>query len=218
MSKILCRCLVTMTGAERNDLVVVAWGSSRLILKWTSMSQPSSCSSDSNYQNSNKHFISFSGDLLVAHSDIIKVAGFDSEGFPTNDDGIKCWRLICGLIAWQRAGINVHFENLAEPARQGLFDIMKQYLQFSEGTSEAELNRVRGAACKSIAKLHRSFNSKLVRNYVNEGKEPFELHRNLDRQDWEMFVETATSEQFKEKNEHFKNLSVFTAKPAQGYP
>ena len=23
-------------------------------------------------------------------SDIIKVAGFDSEGFPTNDDGIKC--------------------------------------------------------------------------------------------------------------------------------
>ena len=28
----------------------------------------------------------------------------------------------------------------------------------------------------------------------------------MDRQDWEMFVETATSEQFKEKSEHFKNL------------
>ena len=95
---------------------------------------------------------------------------------------------------------------------------MKQYLQFPEGTSEAELIRVRGAACKSIAKLHRSFKSSLVRNYVNEGNEPFELHKHLDRQDWEMFVETATSEQFKEKSEHFKNLSVFTAKPAQGYP
>ena len=83
---------------------------------------------------------------------------------------------------------------------------MKQYLQFPEGTSEAELNRVRGAACKSIAKLHRSFKCNLVRNYVNEGKEPFELHKHLDRQDWEMFVETATSEQFKEKSEHFKNL------------
>jgi len=139
-------------------------------------------------------------------SDIIKVAGFDSEGFPTNNDGMKCWRLICGLIARQRVGINVHFEDLDEPARQGLFDIMKQYLQFPEGTSEAELNRVRGAACKSIAKLHRSFKSNLVRNYVNEGKEPFELHKHLDRQDWEMFMETATSEQFKEKSEHFKNF------------
>ena len=90
-------------------------------------------------------------------SDIIKVAGFDSEGLTTNDDGMKCWRLICGLIARQRVGINVHFEDLDEPARQGLFDTMKQYLQFPEGTFEAELNRVRGTACKSIAKLHRSF-------------------------------------------------------------
>src|SRR6185312_7512105 len=56
------------------------------------------------------------------------------------------------------------------------------------------------------AKLHRSFKSSLVRNFVNEGTEPFELHKHLDRQDWEMFVETATSEQFKEKSEHFKNL------------
>jgi len=95
-------------------------------------------------------------------NNIIKVAGFDSDGFPTNDDGMKCWQLICGLIARQRIGINVHFENLDEPAWQGLFDIMKQYLQFSESTSEAELNRVRGAACKSIAKLHRSFKSNLV--------------------------------------------------------
>ena len=38
-------------------------------------------------------------------SDIIKVAGFDSEGFPTNDDGMKRWRLICGLIARQRVGL-----------------------------------------------------------------------------------------------------------------
>jgi hypothetical protein len=45
-------------------------------------------------------------------------------------------RLICGLIARQRVGINVHFEDLDEPVRQGLFDIMKQYLQFPEGTSE----------------------------------------------------------------------------------
>ena len=28
----------------------------------------------------------------------------------------------------------------------------------------------------------------------------------MDRQDWEMFVETDTSDQFKEKSEHFKNL------------
>ena len=129
-------------------------------------------------------------------SDIIKVAGFDSDGFPTNDDGMKRWRLICGLIARQRVGINVHFEDLDEPARQGLFDIMKQYLQFPEDTSEAEMNHVEGAACKSIAKLHRSFKSSLVQNFVNEGTEPFELHKHLDRQDWEMFVETATSEQF----------------------
>ena len=68
------------------------------------------------------------------------------------------------------------------------------------------MNRVRGAACKSIAKLHRRFKSSLVRNFVNEGKEPFELHKHLDHQDWEMFMVTATSEQFKEKSEHFKNL------------
>ena len=116
-------------------------------------------------------------------SDIIKVAGFDSEGFPTNDNGMKRWRLICGLFARQRVGINVHFVDLDEPARQGLFDIMKQYFQFPEGISKAELNRVRGAACKSIAKLHRGFKSNLVRNYVNDGKEPFELHKHLDRQD-----------------------------------
>ena len=50
-------------------------------------------------------------------SDITKVAGFDSDGFPTNDDGMKCWRLICGLIARQRVEINVHFEDLEEPAQ-----------------------------------------------------------------------------------------------------
>ena len=68
------------------------------------------------------------------------------------------------------------------------------------------MNCVRGTACKSIAKLHRSFKSNLVRNYVNEGKEPFELHKHLDRQDWDLFLENATSEHFKEKSEHFKNL------------
>ena len=68
------------------------------------------------------------------------------------------------------------------------------------------MNHMREAACKSIAKLHRSFKSSLVRNYVNEGKEPFELHKHLDRQDWNLFVENATSKQFKEKSEHFKNL------------
>ena len=61
-------------------------------------------------------------------SDIIKVAGFDSEGFPTKDDGMKCWRLICGLIARQRVGINVNFEDLDEAVRQGLFDIIKAIL------------------------------------------------------------------------------------------
>ena len=103
-------------------------------------------------------------------SDIIKVAGFDSDWFPTNDDGMKRWRLFSGLIARQRVGINIHFENLDEPARQGL--------------SEAEMNHVRGMACKSNAKLHRSFKSNLLRNFVNEGTEPFELHKHLDRQDW----------------------------------
>ncbi|RLN03749.1 uncharacterized protein C2845_PM13G07280 [Panicum miliaceum] len=34
----------------------------------------------------------------------------------------------------------------------------------------------------------------------------FEVHKHLDRQDWEMFVETPTTEQFLEKREHFKNL------------
>ena len=47
--------------------------------------------------------------------DIVKVAGIDSEGFPTNDDGLKRWRLICGLIARQRVGINIHYEDLEEP-------------------------------------------------------------------------------------------------------
>ena len=28
----------------------------------------------------------------------------------------------------------------------------------------------------------------------------------MDRQDWNLFVENATSKQFKEKSEHFKNL------------
>ena len=83
---------------------------------------------------------------------------------------------------------------------------MKQYLQFPEGTSKAEMNRVRGAACKSIAKLHKRFKSSMVRNFVNEGTEPFEVHKHLDHRDWEMFIDTTTSKQFLEKREHFKNL------------
>ena len=35
-----------------------------------------------------------------------------------------------------------------EPTRQGLFEIMKEYLEFLEGTSEAQMNHVRGAAWK----------------------------------------------------------------------
>ncbi|RLN40936.1 hypothetical protein C2845_PM01G44300 [Panicum miliaceum] len=68
------------------------------------------------------------------------------------------------------------------------------------------MNRVRGAAWMSIAKLHRHFKSKLVRNFVNEGKEPFKVHKHMDHRDWEMFIKTTTSEQFLEKSEHFKNL------------
>ena len=93
---------------------------------------------------------------------IVKVAGIDSDGFPTNDDCLKWWRLICGLIARQRVGINVKFEDVDEPARQGWFEIMKEYLEFPEGTTEAQMNRTRGAAWKSIAKLHRHFKSTLV--------------------------------------------------------
>ena len=48
-------------------------------------------------------------------SDIIKVAGFNSDGFPTNDDGMKCWQLICGLIARQRVEINVHLRIWMSP-------------------------------------------------------------------------------------------------------
>ena len=93
-----------------------------------------------------------------------------------------------------------------KPTRQGLFKIIKQYLEFPKGTSEAQMNRVRGVAWKPIAKLHRHFKSNLVRNFVNEGTEPFEVHKHLDRRDWKMFVESTTTEQFLEKSEHFKNL------------
>ena len=93
---------------------------------------------------------------------IVKVAGIDSDGFPTNDDCLKWWRLICGLIPWQRVGINVKFEDLDDPTRMGLFEILKQFLEFPEGTSEAQMNHVREAAWKSIAKLHRHFKSTLV--------------------------------------------------------
>ncbi|RLN11300.1 hypothetical protein C2845_PM09G17730 [Panicum miliaceum] len=94
-------------------------------------------------------------------NDVVKVEGIDGEGFPTNDNGLKWWRLIYGLIARQRVGINVKFENVDQPMRQGLFEIMKEYLEFPDGTSEARMNRVRGAALKSIAKLHRHFKSNL---------------------------------------------------------
>ncbi|RLM75309.1 hypothetical protein C2845_PM15G03360 [Panicum miliaceum] len=80
-------------------------------------------------------------------------------------------------------GINVNFEDVDEPAQQGLFKTMKGYLEFPEGTSEAQMNHVRGVAWKSIAKLHRHFKSKLVQNFVNEGKEPFDVHKHLDRRD-----------------------------------
>ncbi|RLN09542.1 hypothetical protein C2845_PM11G04500 [Panicum miliaceum] len=118
-------------------------------------------------------------------NDVVKVEGIDGEGFPTNDNGLKWWRLICGLIARQRVGINVNFEDVDEPARQGLFETMKEYLEFPKGTSEAQMNRVRGG---------------------HGNKEPFEVHKHLDHQDWEMFVETTTSKQFLEKSEHFKDL------------
>ena len=93
-----------------------------------------------------------------------------------------------------------------EPARQGWFKIMKEYLEFPKGTSEAQMNRLRGVAWKPISKLHRHFKSNLVRNFVNEGTEPFEVHKHLDHRDWEMFIESTTSEQFLEKSVHFKNL------------
>ncbi|RLN34372.1 hypothetical protein C2845_PM03G26130 [Panicum miliaceum] len=84
-------------------------------------------------------------------TDVVKVEGIDDEGFPLNDNGLKRWRLICGLIARQRVGIN------------GLFEIMKEYLEFLEGTFEAQMNHVRGAALKSIGKLHKHFKSNLDR-------------------------------------------------------
>ncbi|RLN33486.1 hypothetical protein C2845_PM03G30140 [Panicum miliaceum] len=129
-------------------------------------------------------------------NDVVKVEGIDGDGFPTNDNGLKWWRLICGLIARQRVGINVKFEDVDQPTRQGLFEIMKEYLEFLEGTFEAQMNHVRGAALKSIAKLHRHFKSNL----------PFEVHKHLDHRDWKTFIETTTSEQFLEKSERFKNL------------
>ena len=101
-------------------------------------------------------------------SDNIKVIGIYGDGFQTNDDSLKWWRLICGLIARQRVGINVKFEDVNEPVRLSLFKIMKEYLEFPKGTSEAQMNRVRGVAWKPIAKLHRHFKSNLVRNFVNQ--------------------------------------------------
>ena len=79
-------------------------------------------------------------------------------------------------------------------------------MEFPEGTTEAQMNRTRGAAWKSIAKLHRHFKSNLVRNFVNEGTEPFEVHKHLDHRDWDMFIDTTTSKKFLEKREHLKNL------------
>ncbi|RLN33067.1 hypothetical protein C2845_PM03G26830 [Panicum miliaceum] len=99
-------------------------------------------------------------------NDVVKVEDIDGEGFPTNGNGLKRWRLICGLIAQQRVGINVKFEDVDQPMQQGLFEIMNEYLEFHEGTSEAQMNRVRGATLKSIAKLHRHFKSNLHRGRV----------------------------------------------------
>ncbi|RLN05276.1 hypothetical protein C2845_PM13G09090 [Panicum miliaceum] len=79
-------------------------------------------------------------------TDVVKVEGIDCEGFPTNDNGLKWWRLICGLITQQRVGINVKFEDVDQPTQQGLFEVMKEYLVFPKGTSEAQMNCVRGAA------------------------------------------------------------------------
>ncbi|RLM74815.1 hypothetical protein C2845_PM15G04030 [Panicum miliaceum] len=95
-------------------------------------------------------------------NEVVKVEVINGDGFLTNDNGLKRWRLICGLITRQRVGINVKIEDVDQPTRKGLFEIMKKYLEFPEGTFEAQMNRVRGAALKSIAKLHRHFKSNLT--------------------------------------------------------
>ncbi|RLN32980.1 hypothetical protein C2845_PM03G23760 [Panicum miliaceum] len=105
-------------------------------------------------------------------TDVVKVEGINGEGFPTNDNGLKWWRLICGLITRQRVGINVNFEDVDEPARQGLFETMKEYLEFPEGTSKAQMNHVRGVAWKSITKLHRHFKSKLKKKKKRSSVDP----------------------------------------------
>ncbi|RLN29337.1 hypothetical protein C2845_PM05G22600 [Panicum miliaceum] len=134
-------------------------------------------------------------------TDVVKVEGIDGEGFPTNDNGLKRWRLICGLITRQRVGINVNFEDVDEPARQGLFETMKEYLEFPEGTSEAQMNLVRGAAWSQSPS--------------STGKEPFDVHKHLDRRDWEMFVESTTSEQFLEKMPYLRARATPTPSTGQ---
>lgn len=139
-------------------------------------------------------------------TDKVTCQGINADGTPTDKEGLKRFRLLCGLIARQRVGINVKFENLDEAARQSLFDALLEYLDYPENLTPRQRKDAFRAAMKSIAKLHRTFKTTLANKFALQNVTPFQVHRHLEPNEWDLFVTSVHSEEFQAKSEEMKGL------------
>ena len=103
--------------------------------------------------------------------------------------------------------ITTKFDDLSDEAKMELFDnVIKEYMEYRSNMSDHQTIAAVNAAMKAIAKLHRSFKSKLVNRYLAKGVAPFKSYNHLKPKDWDAFVQMKSSEQFKKESEKKKQL------------
>ena len=93
----------------------------------------------------------------------VTITGIYADGIPTDENALNRFWRVAWLIAWERVPIMTKFEELNDEAKRNLFDnAINEYLEYHENMSKHQTIAAFNAAIKAIAKLHRSFKSKLV--------------------------------------------------------
>jgi hypothetical protein len=124
--------------------------------------------------------------------------GLDGNFWPTPGAARDRFVLFCGLIAREGVSINKVVDDLSPIAKDHLFTVLEEKLDYPTNLEESVRKKVVKAAISKIGTLQWRFKTHLRKKYVSEDKTPFVKHAFLQQQDWDMFVQETNSPAFQQ--------------------
>ncbi|KAL6871508.1 hypothetical protein ACP4OV_014337 [Aristida adscensionis] len=133
------------------------------------------------------------------------------SGVPTHPKlAAKSFKTACGVIGRERININTKSWDIVEQSEK---ELLWSDIQSMFEIQEEVKNLVKVRTLKAIGASFKQFKHTLTKQYVAKGLSPFDKYPFIQEEDWDNFVKSRESDEFKHSSEVHKKIQSHNTNP-----